>query len=128
MHLAIQEAHRATFRGKHNSIKSLVLAFLSLVEDCGISRYFSVAELVRLLDLSASYTTNNRFKLWHKWRYLGRRPLVINDRMVWGYKLAGRGRHFILMRMPDDVYADCVLRLKELGLMANKNNGEAKTE
>ncbi len=91
------DVHIATFRGRHNIVKSRV--FLVLGEHpSGIS----IRSIVEESD--ANYDSlRTMLPRWVRWRYVLRRQVIRHGRKVFAYRLAVRGRRFIQTRIPSDI-------------------------
>ena len=102
--------HEATFRGKHNKIKSQVLIYL-------VARYkkgfggLSAREIHDAIGVSLT-TLKTKLPQWVKWKYVNRKA-VSGSRPHYSYTIAERGAKFVSIRIPPDKYNEYVQEIND---------------
>ena len=89
----------ATFRGRHNAVKSKALITLLAEKEWGS---LTVRELANKSGEDYLYLMS-RMGLWTKWHYVIRRTKAGDIRPVYCYSIGKRGEDFIQYRIPPAV-------------------------
>ncbi len=110
------QPHEATFRGKHNKIKSMVLIYL-------FARYkknlggLSAKEIHTTIGVSLT-TLKTKLPQWVKWGYVNRRA-VAGSRPHYSYTIAERGAKFVSIRIPPDKYNEYAQEINNFNSLHN---------
>ncbi len=95
---------QATFKGKHNAVKSKCLVFLSLHSN----ESFTARELSENVPDASYKSLLTLLFRWYQWAYVSRRPGSKDSTgwHVYRYRIAQRGQDFIENRVPSDLLND----------------------
>ena len=106
--------HRATFEGRHNSVKTKTLVVLyhrQFTE--GLNTGLTAKQIALLAGVNLG-SVLSRAGSWYRWGYIGRRAKTDgNGRPAYFYSLAGRGKNFIESRVPQDVLNRYIKEIRE---------------
>lgn len=102
--------HEATFRGKHNKIKSMVLIYLFHRYKQGLGG-LSARDIHSHIGVSLT-TLKTKLPQWVKWGYVNRKA-VVGSRPQYSYTIAERGARFVSIRIPPDRYNEYVQEIND---------------
>lgn len=116
----LRTVRRATFLGKHNHTKALVLVCLlqRSRDDLG---GISCRELSHITGVPYGSLASLLCR-WHKWKYVTRRPSTSKNGLVYSYHIASKGIFFVNVRIPRPVIESVTQELDDLSRRRNKPN------
>lgn len=117
-----RESH-PSWRGKHNSTKAKILLQLYSVWSRGDHDGLCLSELVTLTGTSP-LSLQTLLPRWTQWAYTQRSAKIHNNKPVFSYTIAPRGRKFCEVRIPESKRQQFVAEI-QLSRVQNKTKREA---
>jgi hypothetical protein len=111
----------ATFRGKHNHTKAAILMLLCDIKSVGEKEGLALRQLMNM----AGYVTMSEYMLSEfllnntKWRYINRH----GERYHYRYRIAPRGVHFVVDRIPPELYPIIDIEIEDRLIKAEQEAG-----
>lgn len=99
----------ATFNGKHNQVKGMVLIVLYLHGGRGLS----LEEITKRTGQNYQ-TISNSFKKWVRFKLIVKRVGLYKNRPSWLYSIAAGGVHYVKDVIPPEKYQQWVKEIEEV--------------
>lgn len=104
---------KATFNGKHNRTKVIVLITLYERKKKGLPG-LTLAELSETIPINYSSLSASLVRYCRQgWDYCNKRIGLHKGKPSYRYEIAHRGVHFLEHRVPPDVLQDCLNQINE---------------